>query len=157
MVFSENKKHKRETQVPFSGVDPRVVADRKNLPRKKLEWDKKQPTGKLADSVDHKVKRSSGSKPRSTAPSTTATSRQTKSNASAQTCLPLSGYYMKPLRHYLSFSEPIDEFSSIFKDHIQLSFNSVRFSKSIEQDLMDDFVAKHSLNLPRSPRYIGRL
>jgi len=58
-------------------------------------------------------------------------------------------YYVSKLKHHLKTKDP-DVFTSIFKDHFQLSFNSVRFSRVLDHVEIEKFLELNQLKLPQS-------
>jgi hypothetical protein len=65
---------------------------------------------------------------------------------------PVQPYYIHNLRHHLlSPPQPSDPFNKIYRDHFQLSFNSVRFSHGLDRIEIDNFLQINRPVLERDP------
>lgn len=64
-------------------------------------------------------------------------------------------YYMTGLKHHFKTEAP-DAFTPIFKDHFQLSFNSVRFSRMLDPKEVDDFINASKIDLPVAAKNKGK-
>lgn len=63
-------------------------------------------------------------------------------------------YYMAGLQHHFRTDKP-DYFTPVYKDHLQLSFNSVRFSKMLDSREVDEFIRTNLVDLPQEPKHKG--
>lgn len=65
-------------------------------------------------------------------------------------------YYMKSLEYYFLL-EKNDYFSRIYKEHFQLSFNSIKFVKLLDKEAADTFARSVKLNLKKKVFYKGTM
>lgn len=64
-------------------------------------------------------------------------------------------YYMSGLQRHFRTEKP-DYFTPLFKDHLQLSFNSVRFSRMLDLREVEEFVRTTLVDLPQDPKHKGK-
>ena len=65
-------------------------------------------------------------------------------------------YYMKSLEYYYQM-EKNDYYSRLYKEHFQLSFNSMKFIKMINKTDADKFAVEGRLNLKKKIFYNSRI
>ena len=59
-------------------------------------------------------------------------------------------YYTASLRKHLANPGPLDPMAAIYKDHLQLTLNSIKLAKVLEYQLIDEFLHRNSFVLARS-------
>ena len=64
---------------------------------------------------------------------------------------PVWQYYTTSLRKHLACPDPLDPMATVFKDHLQLAFNSVRLSRVLDYAQIEEFLHRNKLTLLREP------